>query len=127
MRRPDRSRGFTLLEVLVAMTVVAVLATALLRLTADAVGAAGSREERALAAIVASNYLVELRQGGVWPQAGRLGKTVEMAGRSWHIDAEAQSTGHPLLMRVEVRVRPGSAAGSPGDAGAALIGFVGRY
>lgn len=127
MVRRRTCRGFTLIEVLVAMVVVAVLATVLLRVTGDTVRSDSDLEERTMATIVASNYLVRLQQAGAWPDIGELTDTVHMAGRDWAVQAEVEGTGYPALRRLSVHVAPAGEGGQAEGSGATLVGFAGEY
>ena len=56
----EREGGFTLLEMLVALSVISIAALALIRLDAFAVRTAGDLDESTMAGIVAQNRAVEL-------------------------------------------------------------------
>ena len=56
----EREAGFTLLEMLVALSVISIAALALIRLDAFAVRTAGDLDESTMAGIVAQNRAVEL-------------------------------------------------------------------
>lgn len=110
--RPSRrsARGFTLIEVLVALAILAVALAAASR--AMGVLSAGSVElrERLLAEWVAQNRLVELQARHAWPDPGtRTGET-EQAGLKLTWRATVSGTPNPAFRRVEIQVgRPESA------------------
>ena len=56
----ERESGFTLLEMLVALSVISIAALALIRLDAYAIRTAGDLDESTMAGIVAQNRAVEL-------------------------------------------------------------------
>jgi general secretion pathway protein I len=60
--RPERERGFTLIEVLVAFAVAAIVLVPLLRIFTSGLGALGSSERAATAALWAQS-MIEARDG----------------------------------------------------------------
>ncbi len=115
--------GFTLLEVLVALAVLAIALGALLQATSASSATQAELRARTIAGWVADNALVELRLGTTWPSPGsRLGGEETMLGARWRWDMAVQATPDPDLRRLEVTVRdPG---GNP--VGIPLIAFLGR-
>ncbi len=101
-----RPRGFTLLEVLVALAVLAVGLAALVQ-----AGGAGARnaaylKEKTLAHWVAMNKAAEYQLAGQWPGVGRRSGTVVMAGREWRWQVEVKATPDGDVRRLEVSVYP---------------------
>lgn len=106
MRRHRTNSGFTLMEVLVALAVVAVALAALLKgASANAVNAAYLRD-KSLAHWVAMNVVAE-RQLGLQQEglSGDRGEE-EMGGRRWAWRAELKDTFDKAIWRLEVEVRP---------------------
>ena len=102
-----RVRGFTLIEVLVALAIVAV---ALL----TAVRAAGSMAQtnvelrlRLLAQLSADNRIAELRAAGAFPPLGTRTTPCAQGRAALQCVEEVKSTPNPLFRRVEVRVYAG--------------------
>ncbi len=117
-----RTRGFTLLEVLVALVVLALSLTALVRLSALEARALADLRERTVAHWVAANVLEETRLAESWPATGLRNGSTRMGGREWRWELAVQDTDEPAIRRLDVSVQL-----SQGDgAGAALTGFVGR-
>lgn len=113
-RRQSRQAGFTLVEVLVAMAILAIALGASLRLISQQTRVTAALEDRVFAHWVALNTLEERRLGLSAP-SGASG--VDMGGARW--DVETQDEPGPAgLIRVEIRVR------SDGRAGAVLVGYL---
>ncbi|HRQ66583.1 MAG TPA: type II secretion system minor pseudopilin GspI [Xanthomonadaceae bacterium] len=115
-------RGFTLLEVLVALVVLALSLTALVRLSGLEARALADLRERTVAHWVAANVLEETRLAEDWPATGRRSGSARMGGRDWRWELVVQDTEEPAIRRLDVTVR----LAEGGRGGAVLSGFVGR-
>ena len=99
--------GFTLVEVMVALAVVAVALPALLVTLSQQLDGLRYLEDRTHAQWVAANRLAELRlvvgaKGSL--QTARVSGTEEMAGRSWYWWSEGVETEVPGFFRYEIVV-----------------------
>ena len=99
--------GFTLVEVMVALAVVAVALPALLLTLSQQLDGMRYLEERTQAQWVAANRLAELRlvlsaKGSL--QDGRVSGSEELAGRDWYWWSEGEETQVPGFFRYEIRV-----------------------
>ena len=98
-------RGFTLIEVLVALGIVA---TALLA-GLQATGALGRNAERQslalLGQICADNELIALRLRRLLPDTGTRQIECPQAGRVLQVELAVQATPNPNFRRVDARVR----------------------
>lgn len=99
-------RGFTLLEVLVAMAVFAVVSLALLRSAGEQARLAAGMEDRLLAHWVASNTLTDLQSGNAFPDLGKLETSTVMAGRDWYVFITVAPTPSSDVRHVTVAVAP---------------------
>lgn len=97
------TRGFTLLEVLVALAVVAIALAALARAASQAIETQGALEERSLAVWVADRVLAEIQLEATLSPGRRQGQD-RLGNRDWHWDALVQPTPGGELMRIDVAV-----------------------
>lgn len=108
---PPGEHGFTLLEMLVALSIISIAALTLVRLDAYAVRTAGDLDESSIAGIVAQNRAVELWTDPAPPTIGNNMATVANAGRNWRIEQRVARTADDSLLRVDLTVRPETGRG----------------
>ena len=108
MNTPRRQspRGFTLIEVLVAMLVAALGIGALLTTVSSSADTVSRLRDKSLAQWIALNQIAELRLSGNQPSVGVTRGTVDYAGGTWKWEAEVTDQGVGGILRVEVRVAP---------------------
>jgi len=112
-RRGDRTAGFSLIEVLVAMAVLAIALAAVTKAASEGAGNAGYLRDKTLADWVAMNRIVEMYALSEWPDLGRRRGSVPMAGREWEWTTQVSNTPDEDIRRVEVEVRPEGKEGEP--------------
>ncbi|MHC8364826.1 type II secretion system minor pseudopilin GspI [Pseudomonas sp. ZT5P21] len=98
-----RMRGFTLLEIMVALAVFSTLAAAVLSASQYVLKQTGAVEERLFATWLADNHLNELRlQPGL--TLGQQQHVVHMDRRDWLLRQHINASTDPRLLRVDVDV-----------------------
>ena len=107
----SRQRGFTLLEVLVALAVFAVAAVALLRVGESQLTLSRQLEEKTFAHWVAMNQITEMQARQAWPDMGETKSRTTMAGRDWSLTVNTVGTVVNSMRRIDVTV---SLAGADG-------------
>jgi len=120
----QRIGGFTLLEVMVAMTVLALTMGAVIKAVGGYTANQAYMRDRTLGDWVAHNVLVEQQVKDAWPSVGELKGTAEMGGREWRWIGTVSQTDEQDLRRLDVRIRPLDAEDS--EPIAVLSGFLRR-
>jgi general secretion pathway protein I len=99
-----RKHGFTLIEVLVALGIVAIALTAGLKATA-ALGTNAERQSNALLAqMCAENELIKLRLARQMPGVGDSSSNCEQAGETLQVQDTVRPTPNPNFLRVDTQV-----------------------
>lgn len=97
-------RGFTLVEILVAIAILAVALAATTRAAGVATDGALETRQRLLATWAAENRVAELRARRIFPAAATTRLTTEQGGMSLVIDETVTETPNPAIRRVELSV-----------------------
>lgn len=102
----DKSHvGFTLIEVMVALAILAVASASLIKAASQALRQSSSLEERTLAYWVAENKLTQMQIDREKISVGDTIDAVVMAGRDWEVKVHVIETADPDLKRAEVSVK----------------------
>ncbi len=103
-RASDNTAGFTLLETMIALAIVALGMMAVNAQLNRYVLSAIYIEQKTLASWIASNVLTDLSVRTQWPELGEIEGDVEFAQRQWLWRAEVSETPVETLRRVDVDV-----------------------
>lgn len=123
--RHHQSRGFSLLEVIIALAVVSIALLALSRTGGSAPAQYTELQQGTLALWVADNALAELRLDEGFPEPGTRFGRENMAGISWRWQAEITQTSESRIRRVDVTVYLDNNPGREELAVLSHTGFIG--
>jgi general secretion pathway protein I len=104
-----RSGGFTLIEVLVALVIVAVGMSALMGALSSSAKTVSYMQDKTFAEWVALNQIANGRiilQKGQIPATGKTNGDIDFANRKWHWQQEVIDSQVPGIRRIDVKVRP---------------------
>jgi len=120
--RSERTAGFTLVEVMVALAIAGLSLAAVAASISQMVDAGSAMQERTYASWIAQNKIAELRLANVVPEVSTTSGELQYAALEWAWRATISETGVENLFRVDVEV---SYAGSD-DIIRTVSGFIGE-
>lgn len=122
-RRAPLDAGFTLVEILVALAIVAVALAAGMRALAQSADSASMLKARTLALWVAQNRLATAQLADPWPALGSAAGESEQAGSRFVWRESVSGTPNPAFRKIEITVAEPQ---TPDYALAHLVGFIGN-
>lgn len=115
--------GFTLLEVLVALAVLAIAMGAIIGAATQSINTIATLRDQTFAGWVALNQVnALLLEAKPWPEEGSRKGSTDLANRTWRWEARFNKTSDPDLFRLELTVRPDEA----GPELSKLVAFKGK-
>ncbi len=102
----NSSRGFTLLEVLVALGILTFSMMALMHSISTASQHSHMLDEHTQGYLLASNKLVELQVYQEWPKTGTQTEKVEWNQQQWRLETKVSEGPYPGTRRVDISVGP---------------------
>jgi general secretion pathway protein I len=102
----EHTRGFTLIEVVVALVVVSLGMLGVIQAVGQTAGNNGYLRDKTIAHWVAMNRLTETRLQKAAPKIDKSSDEVEMAGRRWKWTMDVTQTPVESIRRIDVSVRP---------------------
>ncbi len=113
--------GFTLLEILIALSIAAVGFGAVSRSLYQNIHVAERLSNKLVATWIASNTLAEMHIARQYQLSGGFNNDREMGGQRWRVESDYSTTGDTEVVRVDVNVYPEN---EPGQVAAHLFGYV---
>jgi len=99
------ARGFTLLEIMVALAVLALAMGALVKTSSDYTSNQTYLRDRTMTTWVARNVLAQHQLENQWPRVGERKGALEMGWQEWEWRAKISQTEEDKLRRIDVEVR----------------------
>ncbi|MDM8560408.1 type II secretion system minor pseudopilin GspI [Candidatus Parabeggiatoa sp. HSG14] len=118
-----KNKGFTLLEVLVALAILAIALAAVMKVSIENTENIRYLRDKTLAHWVAMNVLAEISIMEKWPRLGKQEGTAMMADREWFWQMTISETADKELRRLNVQIYYDN---QDEESVTMLIGFVGK-
>ena len=99
-----RCQGFTLLEVLVALTIISLSLGALISTSGSHASSAGYLKQKTIAHWVAMNEITQLQVEKAWPGKGDTKGSTQMAGAEWYWTRTVKETEDKNSRQVEIKM-----------------------
>ena len=99
-----KTSGFTLIEVMVAMTIAALGLTAVVVSISQMIDTGNTMRQKTYANWIAQKKITELRLRNIKPDVSETAGEIDYANREWSWHATISETGIDKLYRVDVRV-----------------------
>lgn len=103
-QRSLNNGGFTLLEILIALAILAIGLAAAMRAIGAATNTSYELKQRLLAQWVAQNRVAEIRARALWPDPGLSEGEAEQAGQRFIWRQNVGNTPNASFRRVEIKV-----------------------
>lgn len=126
MTRRRYNRGFTLLEVMVALMIFALFAVAVERAGSQYFSHFERIEGKTLATWIAQNTLAKIRLATNLPSVSENSDELDYADFHWKVTTKVSTTGDPTIRRVDITVDQYQNNGRDPRQQLVFSGFVGK-
>ncbi len=113
VRRTQRSAGFTLIEILVALAVVSIALLAGMQATGSLTRLSERQSQQLLAELCTENQMAKVRLSRQLPNVGSSTVPCVQAGQNLSVAVDVLPTPNPNFRRVDVRVNTTANADAP--------------
>ncbi len=96
--------AFTLIEVLVALTIIAITLGAIIKTSSNQAANTTYLKQKTIGSWVALNMHNQLLLEKIWPSLGKSTDSVSMANHEWHWQREIQKTLSPDTRKIIYRI-----------------------
>ena len=117
-------KGFTLVEVLVSLVLLAVALSAMIKTASETTVNTAVMRDKFLASLVATNKINEIYLQKLWPGTGNSNGSEEMGNQNWFWQMEVDNTPEPSLRKIIVTI---SAEDSKDRTLYSLTAYVGQH
>ena len=115
----NKNTGFTLVEILVALTILAITMGACLGELDSQMSQTHTIRNRTLAHSAAQNHLASMRIADQWPALGEQTFSGLQGQQEWRIQQQVSATPNGQIKRVELRMYTAN-----GDFAGSLVGYL---
>jgi len=122
-----KSKGFTLLEVMVALVFFSLIGMVLQQVTASTVNQYQAVRHKMFASWIAENKMAEIRLSKSLPKAKEHKEEMDFANEAWQLISKVTTTDNPDMNRVDIDILHIDASTNEKNKKLTLTGFVGRY
>jgi general secretion pathway protein I len=124
LKKMRSSKGFTLMEILLALTIMGIAVAAMTRSSGSAINNYAGLRDRTLAHWEAMNQVAMLQISDEWVAPGKKTGTSKMANQEWKWEIMAKETSDPELRKIDIRIKKKNA---PDDSTlASLVVFISK-
>jgi general secretion pathway protein I len=103
----QKVKGLTLIEVLIALAIISIAMTAVIKTSGQAISGTGYLEDKMVATWVAQQILNEARVGLIkLTDDAPLQRVTKSLGKNWHSKLIKKETANPRILQVIVSVFP---------------------
>jgi general secretion pathway protein I len=95
-------KGFTLIECLVALFIIAIVLATASRSIGVSLNDVQNNYARTVAMWIADNQINQFYLDGIFPELGKLNRTVKMANLEFDIEINISSTNNPYFRKIEI-------------------------
>ncbi len=107
LHKTTRQSGFTLIEIIIALVVIAVALGAVIATTGNSVKHGAHIKEKTIALWLAQNISAEVNIKKQWLPAGNQFSDEEMAGQQWQVKRIITQTPDKNIKKMEIQVYSG--------------------
>jgi len=101
-KRAPHQHGFTLVEILVALSIIAISMGALIKSSGDSAYSLSYLKQKSIAHWVAMNEITRLEVRRKWPSLGTDKDDAEMAGHTWYWVRTIEKTANANIRQVSL-------------------------
>ncbi len=123
----QKIKGFTLLEVLVALVFFSLVGMVLQQVTASTVNQYQAVRHKMFSSWLAENKMAELHLSKSLPPAKEYKEDLEFANEEWQLVSKVKATENPDINKVDIEVYHINPSNNEKRKKLTLTGFVGRY
>lgn len=120
---PTSSGGFTLIEVLVSLAILAIALSALVKSSGETTSNMEYLRDKTFAHWAAMNKAAEIQINEVWASTGKSNGSIEMASREWHWTMKVETTPDKSIRKFLLEIRKDPDEDSPIST---LTGFMSK-